>query len=130
MLRACATLTAMLIDAASSLDRLAAITAPGLPVEPVIEELVRVERTVRDALPGLRDARLGAGLVDALDRIRNSSGTLRESLEQLRDADGMVTFDPGFAADDPGWDAWFAASAEIVRDAAASVQPMRSARSV
>lgn len=109
----------MLLPAAASLDRLVTLTAPGAPVAPVIDELDAVNRLVQSALPALEQARVGAALVDQLDRIRNSAGTLRDSLRELVELDGMTTFDPAFAADDPAWDAWFVQSAQLVRDAAA-----------
>lgn len=118
---------AMLITAASTLDRLVTLTAPGAPVAPVVTALGEVETEVRAALPALEAARGGATLADQLARIRNSAGTLRESLEELQSVDRMTTFDPAFAADDPSWDTWFTQSAQLVRDAAALVDHADSA---
>ncbi len=112
--------TPSLATAASSLDRLVSLTAPGAQVAPVVEELRTVEQSLRDALPGLRQSRTGASLVDQLDRVRNSAGTLRESLEELMTRDGMTSFDPAFTSDDASWDTWFTHSAQLVRDAASS----------
>ena len=113
----------MLITTASTLDRLVTLTAPGAPVAPVIAALGDVEAQVRDALPALEAAPGGVRLVDQLDRIRNSAGMLRDSLAELQAVDGMTTFDAAFAADDASWDAWFSQSAQLVRDAAAMVDP-------
>ncbi len=113
----------MLITTASTLDRLVTLTAPGAPVAPVVAALGEVETQVRDALPALEASRGGGGLVDQLDRIRNSAGMLRQSLAELQAVDGMANFDAAFAADDASWDAWFTRSAQLVRDAAASIQP-------
>lgn len=109
----------MLLPTAATLDRLVTLTAPGAPVAPVVQALGDVEAQVRDALPALRQSRAGAGLVDQLDRIRNSAGMLRDSLAELQAVDGMKTFDAAFAADDASWDAWFTQSAQLVREAAA-----------
>ncbi len=113
----------MLITTASTLDRLVTLTAPGAPVAPVVAALGEVESQVRDALPALEASRGGFGLVDQLDRIRNSAGMLRESLADLESVDGMTTFDAAFEADDASWDAWFTQSAQLVRDAAAMIGP-------
>lgn len=118
----------MLIDAATSLDRLVAMTAPGAPVAPVVEELHAVAATIRSQLPALEQARTGASTLEALGRIANSAGQLGDSLDELVRVDQMTTFDAAFAADDAQWDDWFVRAASSVRDAAG--QPMRSASSV
>lgn len=110
----------MLIAAASTLDRLVTLTAPGAAVAPVVAALADVETHVEDALPALRQSRVGAALVDELDRIRNSAGMLRDSLAELQSVDSMTTFDAAFSADDASWDAWFAQSAQLIRDAVAA----------
>ena len=118
---------AMLIDAAASLDRLVLLTGPGKPVAPVVAELESVAGTIRAQLPAVEQARAGAAFVDDLARIANAAGQLGDSLQELADVDGMTDFDAAFAADDPGWDSWFASSAQLVRDAG---QAIRSTASV
>jgi hypothetical protein len=111
----------MLITAASRLDQLVQLTAPGAPVAPVVAALDEVQSIVRDSLPALEQARASASLVDGLRRIANSAGQLHDSLAELATVDGMTTFDPAFAADDASWDTWFRESATVVRAAAADV---------
>jgi hypothetical protein len=122
----------MLIDAARTLDSLVTMTAPGASVPPVAAALQDVSTTIRAELPALRRAGLGASSVDGLERIANSTGQLHDSLDELVRVDGMATFDPAFAQDDHEWDAWFASSAQVVREAAQRVgaQPTSSTRSV
>lgn len=108
----------MLIPAATTLDRLVTLTAPGAPVAPVVTALNDVRTALDAGRPALEQARASAWLIGEIDRIRGAASTLRDSLHELAQVDGMTHFDPAFAADDPGWDAWFTQSAELVRQAA------------
>ena len=107
----------MLLPAASSLDRLVTLTAPGAPVAPVIAELATVARELDDARPALEQARASAYTLGQVDRVHGMATQLGSSLEQLVREDGMTTFDPAFATDDPEWDATFREHAAIVRQA-------------
>ncbi len=105
----------MRIASISTLEQLAAITAPGAPVAPVITGLDAVARDVGETVrPALVQARASQWLLGEVDRIRGAATTLRDSLSQLAEHEGMTTFDAAFAADDPEWDARFGEYADIL----------------
>lgn len=110
-----------LAAAKQQLAALPAITAPGLPVQPVISSLAGV----RDALTGARPqlVKVGASewMLGEIDRVRGAATTLGDSLTALV-SDGMKTFDPAFSADTPQWHAWFAEAADIVTRAESVAQ--------
>ncbi|MEO6867979.1 MAG: hypothetical protein ABI200_08155 [Gaiellales bacterium] len=108
----------MLIPAATTLDHLVRLTAPGAPVTPVIRALDEVQAGAAAARPALVQAKASVWMLGEVDRIRGAAQTLRDSLAELQERDGMTSFDPAFAADDAAWDAWFTESAGILRIAA------------
>lgn len=126
----------MLLPAASSLDRLVTLTAPGAPVAPVIAELGSVARELEQARPALEQASASAWMLGQVDRVHGMATQLGGALSQLVREDGMTSFDPAFAADDAEWDATFREHAELVRsaqrvlDAAAGQASIVSATSV
>ena len=112
------------------------MTAPRAPVKPVVAALTELGTSLDAARPKLIDAHASEWLLGEVDRVRSAGTTLRDSLIQLVEQDGMKTFDPAFAADDVSWDAWFAESAEVVDraqgflDAQAGVAAIASTTSV
>lgn len=126
----------MLLPAAASLDRLVTLTAPGAPVAPVIAELQALARELDDARPVLERAAASPYTLGELARVEGMANQLGSALAQLVREDGMTTFDPSFASDDPEWDATFREHATIVRraqavlDAAAGQSSIVSATSV
>lgn len=106
-----------LASAAADCRRLVELTRVGAPVAPVIDTLDHAVQALKGAREALGQARASAATLAVVDRVEGGAATLRNALAELRDNDGMVTFDAAFAGDDRSWDANLTAWADALDSA-------------